>query len=182
MATTLRVRQLKDKVKLQGKEEEHEEANSWSNRDLIPLPPSRRTWGWFHYFGYWTINSLNVSNWQSPNTFLSKPTYHLPFYRSSNLRLPSVRLVRPSVFVRYRRRQGIDLLLLHLGRLVWSSLAHWLHNSEQIYLGSARKLHPASPAYPSELHMVCCPMLERRQTDCVSKPFGGLPCNHETDE
>lgn len=85
MATTLRVRQLKDKAKLGGKEEEHEEANSWSNRDLIPLPPSRRTWGWFHYFGYWTINSLNVSNWQSPNTFLSEFTCHLPFYRSSNL-------------------------------------------------------------------------------------------------
>lgn len=85
MATTLRVRQLKDKAKLQGKEEEHEEANSWSNRDLIPLPPSRRTWGWFHYFGYWTINSLNVSNWQSPNTFLSESTCHLPFCRFSNL-------------------------------------------------------------------------------------------------
>ncbi|KAF4305701.1 ncs1 nucleoside transporter family protein [Botryosphaeria dothidea] len=31
----------------------------------------RETWGWFHFFGYWTINSLNVSNWQSPNTFLT---------------------------------------------------------------------------------------------------------------
>ncbi|KAL1621731.1 hypothetical protein SLS56_009035 [Neofusicoccum ribis] len=71
MATKLRFRALKDKAKLRGKEEEHEEANSWSNRDLIPLPPSRRTWGWFHFFGYWTINSLNVSNWQSPNTFLT---------------------------------------------------------------------------------------------------------------
>lgn len=72
MATKLRFRAFKEKVRLHGEEEEHEEANAWSNRDLIPLPPSRRTWGWFHFFGYWTINSLNVSNWQSPNTFLSK--------------------------------------------------------------------------------------------------------------
>lgn len=71
MATKLRFRELKEQAKLRGNEAEHEEANSWSNRDLIPLPPSRRTWGWFHFFGYWAISSLNVTNWQSPNTFLS---------------------------------------------------------------------------------------------------------------
>ncbi|KAH7051995.1 uracil permease [Macrophomina phaseolina] len=71
MATKLRFRELKEQAKLRGNEAEHEEANSWSNRDLIPLPPSRRTWGWFHFFGYWAISSLNVTNWQSPNTFLT---------------------------------------------------------------------------------------------------------------
>ena len=69
--TTLRLRQLRQKCQLKGNYEEHEQTDSWSNRDLIPLPPSRRTWGWFHFFGYWTLNSLNVSNWQTPNTFLS---------------------------------------------------------------------------------------------------------------
>jgi len=69
---SLRLRQLKEKVQLKGDEDEHEQVDSWSNRDLIPLPPSRRTWGWFHFFGYWTLNSLNVSNWQTPNTFLCK--------------------------------------------------------------------------------------------------------------
>ncbi|THW05324.1 NCS1 nucleoside transporter family protein-like protein [Aureobasidium pullulans] len=68
---SLRLRQLKEKIQLKGDEDEHEQVDSWSNRDLIPLPPSRRTWGWFHFFGYWTLNSLNVSNWQTPNTFLS---------------------------------------------------------------------------------------------------------------
>ncbi|KAL2032241.1 hypothetical protein VTO58DRAFT_105413 [Aureobasidium pullulans] len=67
---SLRLRQLKEKIQLKGDEDEHEQVDSWSNRDLIPLPPSRRTWGWFHFFGYWTLNSLNVSNWQTPNTFL----------------------------------------------------------------------------------------------------------------
>lgn len=43
----------KEKARLHGKEEEHEDATTWSNRDLIPLPPFRRTWGWFHFFGYW---------------------------------------------------------------------------------------------------------------------------------
>jgi NCS1 family nucleobase:cation symporter-1 len=69
---SLRLRILKEKIQLKGDEDEHEQVDSWSNRDLIPLPPSRRTWGWFHYFGYWTLNSLNISNWQTPNTFLCK--------------------------------------------------------------------------------------------------------------
>ena len=72
----LRLRQLKEKIQLHGDGDEHEQVDSWSNRDLIPLPPSRRTWGWFHFFGYWTLNSLNVSNWQTPNTFLCK-IFHL---------------------------------------------------------------------------------------------------------
>ncbi|KAI9728802.1 MAG: hypothetical protein M1834_007188 [Cirrosporium novae-zelandiae] len=66
------LRKLKNKAKLHGDEAQHEQTDSWSNRDLIPLPPSRRTWGWFHYFGYWAISSLNISNWQSPNTFLTE--------------------------------------------------------------------------------------------------------------
>lgn len=27
---------------------------------------------WFLFFGYWTLSSLNISNWQSPNTFLTE--------------------------------------------------------------------------------------------------------------
>lgn len=27
---------------------------------------------WFLYFGYWTLSSLNISSWQSPNTFLTE--------------------------------------------------------------------------------------------------------------
>jgi nucleobase:cation symporter-1, NCS1 family len=63
---------LKERLKVKGDEAQHEHVDSWSNRDLIPLPPQRRTWGWFHYFGYWTLSSLNISNWQSPNTFLTE--------------------------------------------------------------------------------------------------------------
>jgi NCS1 family nucleobase:cation symporter-1 len=40
-----RLRTLKEKVKLHGDAAQHEQTDSWSNRDLIPLPPQRRTWG-----------------------------------------------------------------------------------------------------------------------------------------
>ncbi|KAL1689819.1 permease for cytosine/purines, uracil, thiamine, allantoin-domain-containing protein [Schizophyllum commune] len=58
-------------VKLHGDEDKHEKTDSWSNRDLIPLPPSRRTWGLFEYFGYWSLSSLNISAWQMPNSYLT---------------------------------------------------------------------------------------------------------------
>lgn len=84
---------VKEKIRLHGDESQHEQTDQWSNRDLIPLPPSRRTWGkfdlsfylvldlclltlrlgWFHYYGFWTLSSLNIVNWQTPSSFLSKP-------------------------------------------------------------------------------------------------------------
>ena len=67
----VRLRRVHEAVKLKGDDSQQEQTDAWSNRDLIPLPPSRRTWGAFHYFGYWAISSLNVSNWQVPNTYLS---------------------------------------------------------------------------------------------------------------
>lgn len=35
---------LKEKARLHGDETKHEQTDAWSNRDLIPLPPERRTW------------------------------------------------------------------------------------------------------------------------------------------
>ena len=36
---------LRERLKLHGDDEQHEQTDLWSNRDLIPLPPQRRTWG-----------------------------------------------------------------------------------------------------------------------------------------
>ncbi|XPS93568.1 hypothetical protein M3J09_002913 [Ascochyta lentis] len=58
-------------IRLKGDESRHEQTDAWSNRDLIPLPPERRTWGWFNFFGFWAIASLNVANWQTPSTYLT---------------------------------------------------------------------------------------------------------------
>ncbi|KAI0176151.1 NCS1 nucleoside transporter family protein-like protein [Hypoxylon sp. FL1284] len=63
---------IKEKVRLHGDEAQHEQTDQWSNRDLIPLPPSRRTWGSFHFYGFWTLSSLNITNWQTPSSFLTQ--------------------------------------------------------------------------------------------------------------
>ncbi|BEJ06652.1 hypothetical protein CcaverHIS641_0311740 [Cutaneotrichosporon cavernicola] len=33
------------------------------NRDNVPLPPSRRTWGYWSYVGFWVTTGVNVSGW-----------------------------------------------------------------------------------------------------------------------
>ena len=49
------VRRVKEALTLSADETRHEEVSAWSNRDLIPLPPIRRTWGWFNFFGSWSL-------------------------------------------------------------------------------------------------------------------------------
>jgi NCS1 family nucleobase:cation symporter-1 len=68
-----RLASLGHRIRLKGDDAKHEQTDAWSNRDLIPLPPNRRTWGSFNFFGFWAIASLNVANWQTPSTYLSKP-------------------------------------------------------------------------------------------------------------
>ncbi|KAL5116926.1 hypothetical protein ACEQ8H_005143 [Pleosporales sp. CAS-2024a] len=71
MALRNRLASLNEQIKLKGDDAKHEQTDAWSNRDLIPLPPNRRTWGSFNFFGFWAIASLNVANWQTPSSYLT---------------------------------------------------------------------------------------------------------------
>ncbi|KAH7305499.1 uracil permease [Stachybotrys elegans] len=66
------LRKARDAAVLKADESRNEETTAWCNRDLVPLPPSRRTWGWFNFFGAASLGALNVSTWQTPNTFLTQ--------------------------------------------------------------------------------------------------------------
>ncbi|KAK7431625.1 hypothetical protein QQZ08_001843 [Neonectria magnoliae] len=65
-------RRIKEAAVLPADESRQEETTSWCNRDLVPLPPTRRTWGWFNFFGAQSLGALNVATWQTPNTFLTQ--------------------------------------------------------------------------------------------------------------
>ncbi|KAH7024449.1 uracil permease [Microdochium trichocladiopsis] len=65
-------RRVKEAAALKADPTRHEETTTWCNRDLVPLPPSRRTWGWFNFFGAQSLGALNISTWQTPNTFLTQ--------------------------------------------------------------------------------------------------------------
>ncbi|KAL3429859.1 permease for cytosine/purines, uracil, thiamine, allantoin-domain-containing protein [Aspergillus tetrazonus] len=47
------------------------ENTTWCNRDLIPIPPERRTYGVWSYFGYWTVSGACVSAWSTGSTLLA---------------------------------------------------------------------------------------------------------------
>lgn len=154
---SLRLRQLKEKIQLEGDENEHEQVDSWSNRDLIPLPPSRRTWGWFHFFGYWTLNSLNVSNWQTPNTFLCM--FLLRYKCDIWLTLQgSLWTLRWSEYDGDCCWKASGHFLFHTHRLVWTQVAHRIHGTEPLHLGTPWKLHSTVTKNFAELHLVRNPM------------------------
>lgn len=48
-----------------------EESDSLANKDLIPMPPSRRLWTWRGYAGYWSMNGLCLSSWSAASSLLS---------------------------------------------------------------------------------------------------------------
>ncbi|KAJ4324806.1 hypothetical protein N0V94_001035 [Neodidymelliopsis sp. IMI 364377] len=71
MALRQRLTSVHQYIQLKGDDSRHEQTDAWSNRDLIPLPPERRTWDSFTFFGFWAIASLNIANWQTPSTYLT---------------------------------------------------------------------------------------------------------------
>ncbi|KAJ2995440.1 hypothetical protein NUW54_g7386 [Trametes sanguinea] len=52
MSGLLRRLQVKSKNEFEG------EATAWINRDIVPLPPSRRTWGAWSFVGYMATDRL----------------------------------------------------------------------------------------------------------------------------
>ncbi|KAF4971310.1 hypothetical protein FSARC_1829 [Fusarium sarcochroum] len=71
MATKV-LRRINEAAVLKADESRQEETTAWCNRDLVPLPPARRTWGWFNFFGAQSLGALNIATWQTPNTFLTQ--------------------------------------------------------------------------------------------------------------
>jgi NCS1 family nucleobase:cation symporter-1 len=48
-----------------------EHATAWNNRDLAPLPPSRRTWTVGGFVGFWAVIQLNSVGWQTASSLIS---------------------------------------------------------------------------------------------------------------
>ncbi|KAK5056688.1 hypothetical protein LTR84_012220 [Exophiala bonariae] len=69
MAT--RWKQLKERLQVPIDQDSYYENTTWCNRDLIPMPPERRTWGIWGYFGYWTVSGSCISAWSTGSTLLA---------------------------------------------------------------------------------------------------------------
>ncbi|KAI0916920.1 hypothetical protein AcW1_007757 [Taiwanofungus camphoratus] len=70
---TLRARwdRLLKKLEVPVDEDADYENTTWCNRDLIPIPPERRTYGVLSYAGYWTMAGSCISAWSTGSTLLA---------------------------------------------------------------------------------------------------------------
>lgn len=48
---TKALRRVREAIILPADESRQEETTAWCNRDLVPMPPSRRTWSWSNFMG-----------------------------------------------------------------------------------------------------------------------------------
>ncbi len=72
--SSLRQRLARLSVKLEVPVDENldgERATAWNNRDLAPLPPSRRTWTMWGFLGFWAVIQLNTVGWQTASSLIS---------------------------------------------------------------------------------------------------------------
>ncbi|KIH92767.1 hypothetical protein SPBR_02427 [Sporothrix brasiliensis 5110] len=62
---------FKKSIEVPKHDDSHYENTTWCNRDLIPIPPARRTFGVWSYFGYWTVSGSCISAWSVGSTLLA---------------------------------------------------------------------------------------------------------------
>ncbi|KAH6904538.1 cytosine-purine permease [Coprinopsis sp. MPI-PUGE-AT-0042] len=43
----------------------------WSNKDMDPVPPEKRTWNTFNYITYWVSDALSPASWQLASSMLA---------------------------------------------------------------------------------------------------------------
>jgi hypothetical protein len=44
------------------------ESSRWSNKDLDPVPISRKSWEWYHVGGFWVAEGFSVATMQTPSS------------------------------------------------------------------------------------------------------------------
>ncbi|KAM5530588.1 hypothetical protein V8D89_015747 [Ganoderma adspersum] len=62
--------QLLKRLEVGHKNEDEGPATAWINHDIIPLPPSRRTWGAWSFVGFWLLTGFNISGWTTASSLL----------------------------------------------------------------------------------------------------------------
>lgn len=43
---------------------------AWVNPDIVPLPPSRRTWNSWSFVGFWLLTNFNIAQWTTASSLL----------------------------------------------------------------------------------------------------------------
>ncbi|CAD6588364.1 MAG: hypothetical protein CYPHOPRED_004373, partial [Cyphobasidiales sp. Tagirdzhanova-0007] len=65
------MRKFLDSLKVKEQKDDDIPTSTWINRDIQPLPPSRRTWGPWSFVGFWMMNGFNISGWATASSLLA---------------------------------------------------------------------------------------------------------------
>ncbi|THV00163.1 NCS1 nucleoside transporter family [Dendrothele bispora CBS 962.96] len=71
MESTTSKKSLLKKLEVPHEKDAVYELTPWINRDIVPLPPSRRTWGPWSFVGFWLVTGINISGWTSASALLA---------------------------------------------------------------------------------------------------------------
>ncbi|KAI0325978.1 NCS1 nucleoside transporter family [Cubamyces sp. BRFM 1775] len=61
---------LLKRLEVKRKHSSEDDPTAWNNRDIVPLPPSRRTWGSWSFVGFWLLTGFNISGWTTASSLL----------------------------------------------------------------------------------------------------------------
>ncbi|KJZ73336.1 hypothetical protein HIM_07340 [Hirsutella minnesotensis 3608] len=62
---------FREKLQCPRDHDAHYDNTTWCNRDLIPIPPRRRTFGVWSFIGYWSVAGCCISAWSIGSTLLA---------------------------------------------------------------------------------------------------------------
>ncbi|KAG7087947.1 hypothetical protein E1B28_011991 [Marasmius oreades] len=65
------LRRLLKRIEVPIDQDAHYKNDQWTNRDLIPMPPERRTYKIWSYFIYWCISGMCISAYTTGSTLLA---------------------------------------------------------------------------------------------------------------
>ncbi|ORY25559.1 NCS1 nucleoside transporter family [Naematelia encephala] len=68
---THRGKRFLKKIELKGQDGDIIKVNPWINRDIVPLPPHRRTWGPWSFAGFWMTDGIHISTWAQASSLLA---------------------------------------------------------------------------------------------------------------
>jgi hypothetical protein len=106
------------------------------NKDTRPLPPSRRTYGPWHFVGLWMITgSFNVGGWTTGSSLISLGLNVWVCFEQCCLKDQHIDLSYTAIYARHCHSTYLCRLHLCLRRSSWCQMAHRIPAMDEAKLG-----------------------------------------------
>ncbi|KAI0288327.1 NCS1 nucleoside transporter family [Russula brevipes] len=118
------------------------ESSAWSNEDMDPVPPQKRTWTMLNYVAFWISCAANVTVWQLASSMLAIGLSCADWHHWARLRVPFPILTRSSFGFWFSYFSVISLIILSM---FWFGI--------QTFIGSECIYQMLKAIWPSIAHL-----------------------------